>query len=178
MPEAIRVKIAIIGTGHIGPRHASSVVRSNEAELVCFVDPAPQAETTVKPFQCPLFRSIGEMFYQGIRPDAALVCTPNSTHVKLAQELLSAGVHVLVEKPISTTVSSGADLVRVARQTGRKLLVGHHRRFNPHIVAAKRTLLSGTIGTPIAISGLWAGFKPSSYFKPPAQWRASAGHGK
>lgn len=178
MAQPAKVNVAIIGTGHIGPRHANSVVKSSEAELVCFVDPAPQAESVVKPFGRPLFKSIPEMLSKDIIPDVAIICTPNSTHVMVAQELLSAGIHVLVEKPISTTISSGQNLLKVARCTGRKLLVGHHRRFNPYITATKRELLSGKIGRPIAVSGLWLTYKPSTYFDAPAEWRAKAGDGE
>ena len=178
MVQPNKVTIAVIGTGHIGPRHAQSVVKCNETELVCFVDPAPQAETVAKEFQRSLFKSVQQMLYEGIKPDVAIVCTPNSTHVKVAQELLVAGIHVLVEKPFSTTISSGLSLLEVARQSGKTLLVGHHRRFNPSITATKKALSCGTIGRPIAVSGLWATHKPATYFEAPAEWRARAGDGK
>lgn len=178
MTQLSEVSIAIIGIGHIGPRHAQSVVKCTEANLACFVDPSPHAEVAVEHFQCPLFKSIQDMLDSGTRIDAAIVCTPNSTHVAVARDLLLAGIHILVEKPISTTVSSGKELLEVAKQTGTKLLVGHHRRFNPHIVSAKQALSENRIGRPIAVSGLWVAYKPASYFEPPAEWRASAGNGK
>lgn len=178
MTQLSTIKIAVVGLGHIGPRHAQSVLKCNEAQLVCFVDPSPQAETIIESFQCPLFKSVQEMLDRRINPDAAIVCTPNSTHVTVARELLLAGIDVLVEKPISTTVASGLELLEVAKQTGTKLLVGHHRRFNPYIVSARQALSNNTIGKPIAVSGLWVAYKPSSYFDAPAEWRASAGNGE
>ncbi|KAF2209528.1 hypothetical protein CERZMDRAFT_86852 [Cercospora zeae-maydis SCOH1-5] len=171
------VSVAIIGAGLIGPRHAQSVVANEHATLHCFVDPRLEAILTAEAFHVPLFTSIQHMLLEYGKPDGALVCTPNHTHVALSRELLDAGVDVLVEKPISTEISTGRDLIETARRTGRHLLVGHHRRFNSYIVSAKRALSEGIIGRPIAISGLWVLRKPASYFEPPTEWRAIPGKG-
>jgi predicted dehydrogenase len=117
------------------------------------------------------------MLQDGCKPDAAIVCTPNNTHAIIAKDLLTAGVHVLVEKPIATTIQDGRDLIKVAQSSGKQLLVGHHRRFNPYIAATKKVLEDGIIGRPIAISGLWALFKPPSYFAAPTEWRAKSDGG-
>ncbi|KAG8157875.1 hypothetical protein KVR01_012147 [Diaporthe batatas] len=114
------------------------------------------------------------------KPDAAIVCTPNKTHVTLSKELLSAGIHVLCEKPLSVDIPSGESLVAHARaHPTLRLLAGHHRRFNPYVVATKRILESKThsIGEITAVSGLWALYKPPSYFEPPAEWRRSGESG-
>ncbi|TKA26185.1 hypothetical protein B0A50_04682 [Salinomyces thailandicus] len=169
--------IAIIGTGVIGPRHAQSVVNCTATTLLCLVDPNPSAIQAANKFQTPLHSSIEDMIQAGPRPDAAIVCTPNKTHVAISQTLLKAGIHVLVEKPLSTTVPSGRELVSTAKLTGKHLLVGHHRRFNPYVTATKQALLAHQIGTPIAISGLWATYKPREYFQPPTEWHAQAGDG-
>ena len=151
--QAAKVSIAVVGTGLIGPRHAKSVVECPAAELLCIVDPAPQAYTVADTFRVPRFESIAQMLEQGFVPDAAIVCTPNSTHVSVSLLLFAAGIHVLVEKPISTTISDGHELSSAARRSGKTLMVGHHRRFNPHVTAAKEALSDGIIGRPIAISG-------------------------
>jgi predicted dehydrogenase len=115
MPPAIstnqRVKIAIIGTGLIGPRHAQAVLKEPRAELVCIVDPNPAVKDVAATLGVPLYESIGEMLESRHRPEAAFICTPNHTHVPVAKELLQGGVHVLVEKPISTDIASGQELV-------------------------------------------------------------------
>lgn len=109
-----------------------------------------------------------------MRPDAAIVCSPNSTHVSLSKTLLDAGIHVLVEKPVAIDAPSGQELVRHVRRSSKMALAGHHRRFNPYVVAAKKTLAANAIGRPIAISGIWALCKPASYYEAPTQWRASS----
>jgi len=104
------IKLAIIGTGLIGPRHAEAVVRDLNAELVCIVDPNPAAKAVADKFRCTYYESIQDMLTSS-RPDGALVCTPNHTHVVLSKELLNGGVHVLCEKPISIDSKSGQELV-------------------------------------------------------------------
>lgn len=178
MDPSERLKVAVIGSGHIGPRHATSVVNCNDTELLCFVDPSRNAQAVADSFQVPLFESIESMLAGRHTPDAAIVCTPNSTHVDVAKQLLAAGIHVLVEKPISTTVASGRELVAASKQSGKHLLVGHHRRFNPYIVATKRALEDGAIGKVVAVSGVWAAYKPPGYFEAPAEWRRATGSGK
>lgn len=177
MADTKSVTIAIVGTGIIGPRHAQSVVDCSNATLHCIVDPSPHAQSVAARFKVPLFASVSEMLHAGETPEAAIVCTPNSTHVDISEELLEAGVDVLVEKPISTTVSSGQQLVKTAEASGRHLIVGHHRRFNPYIAATKGALAENIIGQVIAVSGLWATYKHESYFQAPAEWRATAESG-
>jgi predicted dehydrogenase len=164
--------IAIVGLGLIGPRHAQSVVNCDTAQLLCFVDPSPSAPKVAESFQVPIFSSTEHMLQNGYKPDAAIVCTPNKTHAMITKELLAAGINVLVEKPVSTTIPDGKEMIKTASSTGKHLLVGHHRRFNPYISATKKALLDGVVGSPVAISGLWALFKPPSYFAAPTEWRA------
>ena len=172
-----KVSIAVIGTGLIGPRHAKSIIDCEDAELQCLVDPAPHAEILAKSFNVPLFSSVQEMLQEGHRPDGAIVCTPNITHAKVSQELLSAGIAVLVEKPISTNILDAERLVGAAGKAGKALLVGHHRRFNPYITSVKEALSEGVIGLPVAMSGLWVLCKPQNYFEAPTDWRAQADGG-
>lgn len=173
---AERIKIAVVGTGLIGPRHARSVLGYPDALLLCVVDPSPNATSIAAELGVPLFSSVEDMLQADV-PDAAIVCTPNSTHVDISTQLLKAGVNVLVEKPMATAVESGKLLVEAARASGKHLLVGHHRRFNPYVVATKQALSRGNIGRIIAVSALWTVYKPSSYFEPPTDWRAKAGDG-
>ncbi|CAG9941608.1 unnamed protein product [Clonostachys rosea f. rosea IK726] len=172
------IRLAIIGfSGLIGKRHTTHVLANPSTELVATVDPSPTAPTVASSLgieHVPLFTSIAEMLNSNVpRPDAAIVCTPNHTHVPLATELVEAGIPVLVEKPLSNDVESGQGLVNLARSKGVPLLVGHHRRFNPYIIAAKHALESGEVGKVTAISGIWAVFKPDPYFdaSPVGAWR-------
>jgi predicted dehydrogenase len=104
------IKFAIIGTGQIGPRHAAAIKQDTGALLVCLVDPSPHAEAIAKELETVLYKSVTDML-RSQSLDAAIVCTPNHTHVSVSEELLNAGIHVLVEKPIATDISSAKRLV-------------------------------------------------------------------
>lgn len=165
------VRVAIIGVGLIGPRHAEAVVKSSSAELVAVVDPASAGSEVASKLGVSHFKSIEELLKSNKKPDAAIICTPNHTHVAVATELSSAGVHILVEKPISTDIPSGKAFLEHLSHTNVKCLVGHHRRFNPHMIAAKDVVSSGSLGRILGINGVWALYKPSSYFESPTEWR-------
>ncbi|KAF3021058.1 hypothetical protein E8E14_012506 [Neopestalotiopsis sp. 37M] len=170
-----KIQIAIIGAGLIGPRHAEAVAKSAGAEVAAIVDVSPKGSELASQYGVPYFSTVADLLNSPAgRPDAAIICTPNHTHVPITKELLAAGVHALVEKPVSTDIPSGQDLVRLARQTGPRAqtLVGHHRRFNPYMVAAKRCVASGALGDRIiGIQGIWALHKPREYFEAPTEWR-------
>jgi predicted dehydrogenase len=173
MAKSSNINIAVVGAGQIGLRHAQSVTKV--ANLLCLVDPIFPNRPAAEAFGVKMFSSIAKMLEQGYRPDGAIVATPNDSHVETSKELLQAGIHVLVEKPISTDAVSAGSLIDCANQSQAQLLVGHHRRFNPYIVAAKDVLSKGIIGQPVAISALWMLCKPESYFE--TKWRASASGG-
>ncbi|KAM9874756.1 hypothetical protein VDGL01_11199 [Verticillium dahliae] len=92
-----RIRFAVIGAGLIGPRHAQTVMENPDTELVAIVDPLESNAT--------LARDLDIAHYQ-------------SLHVPLAKQLASAGVHVLVEKPVSVDITSGKDLARHVSATG------------------------------------------------------------
>lgn len=182
MPSSLpRVTIAIIGGGLIGPRHAQSVIKNPNTSLVALVDPAPHGAQVAADLNINHYRSVSALINSPHKPQAAIICTPNATHVPIATTLAAAGVHILVEKPISTDIPSGRALISNAKAYHVKLLIGHHRRFNPYIVLAKSILTSTTpgmsLGCILAISGLWTTYKPLSYFSPPTDWRRSRASG-
>ena len=120
-------KIVIVGTGLIGPRHAHAVLQEPTAELSCIVDPNPAAEKVAHDLGTTWYASTKDMVAAGCKPDAAIVCTPNHTHVPVSKELLEAGVHVLVEKPISGDVDSAQSLVDMPPSTSNRDTNGRAR---------------------------------------------------
>jgi predicted dehydrogenase len=173
------LKIAVVGgSGLIGKRHCQHVASNPSTKLIAIVDPSPQGPDIAKLHNCTLYPSIQELISSRHKPEAAIVCTPNHTHVPLSKELAQAGIHILCEKPISPTVESATELLEVAKNNNIKLLVGHHRRFNPYMIKAKQIVESGSLGQIIAVSGLWTTFKPPEYFAPETvKWRSSTKDG-
>ncbi|KAF2712419.1 NAD(P)-binding protein [Pleomassaria siparia CBS 279.74] len=155
-----------------GPRHAEAILNDTCVELACVVDSSPAAEAVAEKLKCPLFKSVQVMLASSHRPDAALVCTPNHSHVPISKELLEGGLHVLCEKPISVDVASGQKLVLNRETHNRHLLIGHHRRFNRYVVTTKKLLPS--LGQIVPVNGVWTIYKPPEYFDSPTEWRRLA----
>jgi len=166
-----KIRIAIIGAGLIGPRHAEHVVANRKTELVAIVDPDPAGRRLAEELNVQHYSSTTDLIAAGDVPHAAIVCTPNHTHGAVATQLSAVGVHVLIEKPLTADIASGEALVAELARSQAKALVGHHRRFSPYIVAAKAVLGSGSLGRVLAINGLWTLYKPPGYFDPPGDWR-------
>lgn len=174
------VKIAVIGgSGLIGKRHCEHVVKNRSiTELVAIVDPSEAAIGVATRYNVPLYPTVDELLNSTDKPDASIVCTPNHTHVPICTQLAQGGVKaILCEKPVSTTIASARSLMEVAEQCQVKLLVGHHRRFSPWMIACKDVVESGVLGQITAVSGLWTTSKPKSYFEGPLSWRASKSNG-
>lgn len=123
------VRIAVIGVGHLGRIHARLLKEVEGAKLVAVVDPSEAnrkqaaGETGAQP--CADFRGVMD------RIDAAVVATPTRFHHDVASELLRAGIHTLIEKPLAPTAEQAAELVRLADRHSAILQVGHVERFNP-----------------------------------------------
>jgi predicted dehydrogenase len=96
--------------------------------------PAPQPSTAI-----PVFRSLEECLAQvasgALHLDAASVCVPTSAHFEVASALIAAGLHVLIEKPITSTLEQADELIRLGREHHRLIQVGHLERFNPAVAA-------------------------------------------
>ncbi|MBP6108211.1 MAG: Gfo/Idh/MocA family oxidoreductase [Steroidobacteraceae bacterium] len=136
-----KVRTAVIGVGYLGRFHAQKYASLPAAELVAVVDSsAGNREQVAAETGC---RAVAD--YRDIlgEIDAVSIATPTPLHYPIAQQCLERGVHVLVEKPITTTLEEARSLVDTAARAGRVLQVGHLERFNAAILA-----LEGTLGTP------------------------------
>ena len=173
-----KLNIAVVGgSGSIGKRHCQYVVDNEQACLCAIVDPQPAAQLVADALGAPLYALVEDLLKSSPKPAAAIVCTPNHTHVPVSLQLAVAGVHILCEKPISNDIESGGQLIQAARAQNVKLLIGHHRRFNPYVVAFKRHIESGALGSVTAFSALWTTVKPLEYFSGANSWRGSKGRG-
>ncbi|CAD0086766.1 unnamed protein product [Aureobasidium mustum] len=173
--DDLPVSFAVIGTGLIGPRHAAAIIRTPTSRLACLVDPNPAAKAIATELGVPLFPSIAEMLTSSIKPQAAIICTPNHTHVSISKMLLDAGISVLCEKPIATDIAGAMDILSHVKHSKAKFAVGHHRRFNRYVRATKAALPS--LGRIIAVSGLWTICKPADYFEGVGEWRKDGSNG-
>jgi len=123
------LRTAVIGVGYMGKFHAEKFAASRDAELVAVVDAdAARAQAIAARLGCA-----HEAGYQAVLPrvEAACVAVPTALHWQVVRDCLEAGVHVLVEKPLSRTLEEADSLLELARARGLVLQVGHLQRFNP-----------------------------------------------
>lgn len=124
----------MVGVGYLGRFHAQKYAQLPGSQLVAVVDANPEAAAKVGAELG--VEALGDYRALVGRVDAVSLAVPTPLHHRIGCELLDAGIHVLVEKPIATTVEEARELIEVARRRGAVLQVGHLERFNPAVVAA------------------------------------------
>lgn len=128
-----RLKVAVVGVGYLGTFHAEKYAAHPDAELVAVVDAdETRAHAVAERLRVGTAADVASLVG---RIDCASVAVPTPQHHAVARALLDAGIDVLVEKPITTTVAEAQDLLERAARGGRVLQVGHLERFNPAIQA-------------------------------------------
>ena len=165
-----RLRIAVAGAGAIGRKHIALVASHSEAQLDAIVDPAPDARALAERLESRWFPSL-EALFATRGPDGIILATPNHLHVEGALMALRHGTVPLVEKPVATSVDQALELARASASAGVPVLVGHHRRHNPVLRAARDCVRDGRLGRLTTVSGLTLFHKPDSYFAP--SWRRS-----
>lgn len=172
-----RLRAAVVGCGTIGPRHGEAYQFHPDVDLVAAVDlVGERAELFSSRYGATRHYTSTAAMLADARPDLVSVATPPGTHAELAEQILAAGVDVLLEKPPTPTL---AELDRVAAaeasSRGRAYVVFQHRHGSG-ARRAHRLLADGGLGSPrvVVCETLW--FRPRGYFDP--DWRGTwAGEG-
>ena len=170
-----KTRIAVAGTGYIGRAHMEVAQKSSTCTLSALVDPAPAAAALATAAGVQLCKSLEELLARD-RPDGIVLATPNRLHVEHAMACLKAGVPMLLEKPIATTVAEAETLVQAADKARGRILIGHHRAHSPIMAKAKQVVDQGVLGRIVAVMGSATFFKPDEYFAD-APWRREVGAG-
>ena len=122
------VRTAVIGVGHFGQYHAEKLARLPGSRLSAVVDiDGERAQAVAERHGVPSFVNFRDAL---TLVDAVCIATPPMTHYEIARTCLEAGIHVLVEKPITDNLEHASALIRIARERGRILQVGHLERFS------------------------------------------------
>jgi predicted dehydrogenase len=135
------LRVAVVGAGAFGRNHLrvyrALQKESSRVTLTACVDPSAKArEAIAAEYGIAVFDSVAALLANGASMDAASVCTPTVHHASVAIALLRAGVDVLIEKPIASTLAEADEILAVASANGRVVQVGHLERFNPAVTAA------------------------------------------
>jgi predicted dehydrogenase len=129
-----KIRAAVVGVGYLGRFHAQKYAGADGCELVAVVDARVEArEKVAEELKTHAVADYRELIGQ---VDAVSIATTTPAHFPIARDFLAAGVHVLVEKPITETPEEAQQLIDLARTKGCVLQVGHLERFNAAILAA------------------------------------------
>jgi predicted dehydrogenase len=132
------LRTAVIGVGYLGRFHAQKYAQLSGSKLIAVVDADAQAAAKVgAEVGAPALQDYRQILDQ---VDAVSLAVPTPLHHSIGRELLARGVHLLIEKPIATSVAEAKELVTLAKANNCTLQVGHLERFNPAIVAAASRL--------------------------------------
>lgn len=129
-------RVGVIGVGSLGQHHARVYASLPGCELVGVVDADPgRAAEIARKNRCQAFGDPAALIG---KVDAVSVVVPTALHYQVGRAFLEAGVHCLIEKPLSTDLAEADALIESARRSGAVLQVGHIERFNPAILALKQ----------------------------------------
>jgi predicted dehydrogenase len=126
------LRLAIVGAGIMGANHARLAGAVRDVTVTVVVDPdVGRAQRLAAAVGADVATDIDGV---ADRVDAAVVAVPSDLHHDVGLELMKAGIHVLVEKPLATTISDAEALTDAAERSGVTLMVGHVERFNPAVL--------------------------------------------
>ena len=140
-------RIAVIGTGGWGKNHVRVLSELGVLVAVCDLDKS-RSELYAKKFGIKGYSDVDEMI-RSEALDGVIIATPASTHVSVASKTLRAGINTFVEKPMTSSVKEGEELIKIAEASGKILTVGFIERFNPAISELKKLTKEGSLGRPI-----------------------------
>jgi predicted dehydrogenase len=132
------LKVAVVGVGHLGKWHADKYAVASNCELVAVVDSnTANAREVAQKHGVEVYSN-----YRDIIPlvDAISLVVPTSLHYKIAREFLEAGIHCLIEKPITESIAEAETLIEIARKQNLVLQVGHIERFNSVMIGIEEHL--------------------------------------
>src|SRR6476661_3058208 len=133
------LRVGVVGVGVMGSNHARVFAGLPGTELVGVADPdRKQADFVARTLGCVAVSDVNELLERDV--DAITIAAPTHLHREVALACIKRGVHVMVEKPIASSVEEGRDIIVAARTAGVVLMVGHVERFNPAVQAIKDAL--------------------------------------
>jgi UDP-N-acetyl-2-amino-2-deoxyglucuronate dehydrogenase len=141
-----KVRFAVIGSGHIGKRHAEMIRRDEEGELVAMVDVRSKEECEALDFNVPFFHTLEELLASTLEFDVVNVCTPNGFHAAQSLTALEAKKHVVCEKPMGLTKDSCEKMIFKALQVSRQVFCVMQNRYSPPSQWIKEVVESRTLG--------------------------------
>ena len=133
------LRVGVVGVGVMGSNHARVFAGLSGVQLVGVCDPdLQQRELVTRVLSCPAVDHLDALLKLGV--DAVSIAAPTHLHHDIALTCIARGIHVMVEKPIASSVEEGREIIAAARRAGVTLMVGHVERFNPAVQAIKEAI--------------------------------------
>lgn len=164
------LRVGVVGAGAIAQvAHLPALVRLRDVQVVGICDnDLSKAHAVASRFHIPtVYEDIEELLSEA-RLEVAAVCTPNHLHEVHVQTALSAGAHVLCERPLASTAAAVERIRAVADRTGRVVMAGMNHRFRNDVQALRGFLKTGDLGEVVGVRGGWYMFRPTG---PSGTWR-------
>jgi len=165
-------KVGIVGLGKVARLHADALKEINNAtfEAACSRSLA-KAEAFAGEYGALPFDNITVMVEE-CKLDLVIICTPHPNHVEPTVEALEAGAHVLVEKPLASSLQDCDSMIDAARKQGLKLGVISQRRWYPPTLRVKNAIDEGKIGRPVLGTINMLGWRDEAYYESD-EWRGT-----
>lgn len=168
--------IVVIGPGLIGKKHIELINKSVRCHLSAIVAPDhPHDHDIAQKNKVNLYHTIEDAIRNDLI-DGVIIASPNIYHVDQAITCVKKNIPVLLEKPISHSISEARRLIDVLQSSNNKLIIGHHRAHSPIMRTAQKLISQGYIGQPVSIMGSAQFYKPNDYFIA-GPWRKEIGGG-
>ena len=143
--KPVPVRVAVIGAGNMGRHHVRNYAAIPEAQLVAVVDLNPATKELASQHGAKHYTDYLEML-DVEHPDAVSVVLPTTMHAPVGLEILKRGIHLMLEKPIASSVADANSLIKVAREQGVVFTVGHIERYNPVVRKLRELIENGALG--------------------------------
>ena len=140
------INFGVIGTGHIGKRHAEMIVRNNESNLVSLCDVKPKAELGLENYKANFYQTHIEMLQTHPELDVVCICTPNGLHSDIAIDVINSGKHVVIEKPIGLSKAKCEQVIFKALQKHKQVFAVMQNRYSPPSMWLKDLIENKTLG--------------------------------
>jgi len=139
-------KIAVVGVGSMGRNHARVLMDIPDVQMVGIADKSlNNAHMVADKYRLPVYEDHNQLFNE-CSPRAVIIAVPTTLHREIAIDAIKRGIHVLIEKPIASTIEEAEDIIKTANQHQVIVAVGHIERFNPAVIELKRRIDAGELG--------------------------------
>jgi UDP-N-acetyl-2-amino-2-deoxyglucuronate dehydrogenase len=162
------IPFALVGYGHIGKRYAHLLAAHPNTELVAICDVMPVSDAKV-----PVYNTLTELFAgAGGKADVVVIATPNGLHAAQGIEALTAGKHIICEKPMALNTDDCGRMIQAAQQVAREIFCVMQNRFSPPALWLKDMVASGKLGDIIMVRTDCFWNRDERYYTPDS-WRGT-----